>query len=61
MHDAKQVIQKCLQDFKAQMEETIEEFKRDVTENREKFNLNSPKVITAELEAENNKKAFDSI
>ena len=59
MTEAKNVIQKCLQDFKQNMEENIEEFKREVLENREKFNNQAPKKMIKEFEAENNKRAFD--
>lgn len=61
MTEAKNVIQKCLQDFKQNMEENIEEFKREVLENREKFNNQAPKKMIKDFEAENNKRAFDQI
>ena len=61
MTEARNVIQKCLTDFKQAMEEQIEEFKREVTENREKFGLTAPKRMLKEFEADNNKKAFDQI
>ena len=59
MNEAKDVIRKCLADFKATMEEKIDEFKREVTENREMFKKNAPFLITKDFEQENNKKAFD--
>ena len=61
MSEAKDVIRRCLQDFKSQMEETIDDFKKDVTDNRERFKKSAPLAITKELELENNKKAFESI
>jgi hypothetical protein len=61
MNEAKDIIRKCQADFKATMEETLEEFKREVTENRENFKKAAPFFITKEFEAENNKRAFDSI
>ena len=61
MNEAKDVIRKCLQDFKAGMEERIEEFKHQVTENRESFRKAAPFVITKEFEAGSNGKAFELI
>ena len=61
MNEAKDVLRKCQTDFKQQQEEAIDEFKREVTENREKFKKNAPFAITKDIEAENNKKAFESI
>jgi len=43
------------------MDELIDEYKSEVTENRENFKKLAPFAITKELEAENNKKAFDLI
>jgi len=61
MNEAKDVLRKCQQDFKATMEEQLDEFKREVTENREKFKIQAPFMVNKEFEAENNKKAFDVI
>ena len=61
MNEAKDVIRKCLQDFKAGMEERIDEFKHQVTENRESFKKAAPFVITKEFEASSNGEAFELI
>jgi hypothetical protein len=61
MNEAKDVIRKCLADFKATMEEQIDEFKREVTENRENFKRSAPFVIIKDFEMDRNKKAFDSV
>lgn len=61
MNEAKNVINKCQQTFKEDMEVQMEEFKHAVLENREKFNNLAPKKLTKDYELENNKKAFESI
>ena len=61
MTEAKNVINKCQQTFKEGMEDDMEEFKRFVAENREKFNNMAPKKLIKDFEADNNKKAFETI
>ena len=61
MNEAKDVIRKCLLDFKSTMEDQIEEYKREVESNKKDFNEKAPFLVTPEFEAEFNKKAFESI
>lgn len=61
MLEAKTIIGKTYQDFKASMEEDIEEFRKKVDENKENFRKMAPLEVKPEFEADGNKVAFETI